>query len=131
MVSSFIGHATGVVYAAFFPDNRRVLSAGNDHCAYIWDAETAQVEKTLENIHLPARLSPDGKYLFAGSEVWDIEAGAVIRALDNAAQDLSCLTLSPDGTMLLTSEFNGFTKVWNVQKHIIKPAGIEKFTVLE
>ncbi|MFB3786612.1 MAG: WD40 repeat domain-containing protein, partial [bacterium] len=67
IVSDFVGHATGVIYARFFPDGRRVLSADNDHRAYIWDTQTAQIEQTFESIHLPARLSPDGRYLFAGA----------------------------------------------------------------
>ncbi len=127
MVSDFVGHATGVVYARFFPDGRRVLSADNDHRAYIWDTNTARIEQTFDSIHLPARLSPDGHYLFAGTEVWDIAAGQIIKILDGAAKDLLCLALSPDGSMLLTSESEGLTKVWDVQEHILKPMGIEEF----
>ncbi len=127
IVSDFVVHATGVVYARFFPDGRRVLSADNDHRAYIWDAQTARIEQTLESIHLPARLSPDGQYLFAGTEVWDIAAGQIIKTLDGEAKDLQCLALSPDGSLLLTSESEGLTKVWKVREHILKPAGIEDF----
>ncbi|NPU99204.1 MAG: hypothetical protein HPY51_18560 [Candidatus Omnitrophica bacterium] len=127
MVSEFVGHATGVVYARFFPDGRRVLSADNDHRAYIWDSQTARIEQTFEFIHLPARLSPDGHYLFAGTEVWDIAAGQIIKILDGEAKDLQCLALSPDGSLLLTSESEGLTKVWKVREHILKPAEIEDF----
>jgi len=127
IVSDFVVHATGVVYARFFPDGRRVLSADNDHRAYIWDAQTARIEQTFDSIHLPARLSPDGHCLFAGTEVWDIASGQIIKILDGEAKDLQCLALSPDGSLLLTSESEGLTKVWKVREHILKPAEIEDF----
>ena len=129
LIASFVGHASGVEYAAFFPDGDRILSTGRDRKAYVWNAEAAEIERTFDGIHLPAQLSPDGKHLFAGSEVWNVETGERIKTLDGVAQDYSCLTLSPDGTMLLTSEYEGFTKVWNVQEHILKPVGVWDYEV--
>jgi len=131
IVADFTIHNASVEYAAFFPDGERVLSIGKDRRALIWNVETTQVEKTLENLHFPAKLSPDGRHLFAGSEVWDIETGQIIKILDDFAQDYACLTLSPDGTQLLTSEEKGLTKIWNVPDHILKLSGIEHFRVYE
>ncbi len=131
IVADFTIHNASVEYAAFFPDGERVLSIGKDRRALIWNVETTQIEKTLENLHFPAKLSPDGRHLFAGSEVWDIESGRIIKTLDDFAQDYACLTLSPDGTQLLTSEEKGLTKIWNVPEHILKPSGIEHFQIYE
>ena len=82
LIASFVGHASGVEYAAFFPDGDRILSADRDRKAYVWNAETAEIDRTFDCIHLPAQLSPDGKHLFAGSEVWNVETDERIKTLD-------------------------------------------------
>jgi WD40 repeat protein len=82
------GHSDDVVFVAFPPNGRRLISAG-DRSVRFWDPHTG---KELGELHGPAyalcgaSLSADGKTLAAGTQLsvvhlWDLEAGKELHQL--------------------------------------------------
>jgi WD40 repeat protein len=87
-----IHHADGVHCATFSPDERTILTTGEDGAARLWDAATGQpltppLRHADRNIYHGA-FSPDGRRLATigpdGIRVWDTETGWPIAALLSA-----------------------------------------------
>jgi WD40 repeat protein len=74
-------HDGWVWRARFDPSGTRVVTAGWDGTVRIWDAETgAELARLRAGKLNDATLSPDGRTVFAGGNIWDAASGALILA---------------------------------------------------
>jgi WD40 repeat protein/serine/threonine protein kinase len=114
-------HDQEVEYAEFSPDGRRVVTAGRDHKARLWDAATGEaVTRPLQHDEIVwrARFSPDGRRIVTTSRdgtarVWDASSGqAVSPALLHGAS-VEDAAFSPDGRWLATACVDGKARVWD------------------
>jgi WD40 repeat protein/tRNA A-37 threonylcarbamoyl transferase component Bud32 len=97
---------------AYSPDGRRLVScARNDSGVKIWDAQTGEAILKLGDFGVwSIALSPDGKRLAAGEQLWDIETAKPILKLPVNAR---AVAFSPDGRRLATGSDGGTAKLWD------------------
>jgi WD40 repeat protein len=81
----FRGHEGPVRGVVFLPDEKRIVSVSSDRTMRMWDVSTQKELKRYGNpervpdnfnTHRPApsvTLSPDGKYLVQGLDLWDVD----------------------------------------------------------
>jgi len=107
----------------FSPDGERLLTAGYDGTARIWDVGSW---RTLHALGTPgsgyleaATFSPDGEHVATASgqggrvRVWDAATGRLVRALPTRGPQF-CASFSPDSELLVTCGGDGVARVWDV-----------------
>ncbi|HIK21267.1 MAG TPA: hypothetical protein IGR15_09460 [Synechococcus sp. M44_DOE_062] len=83
-----------------------LVAANGDPTVYLWDPGSGALLETLKADYPIEQvlLSPDGRYLLAGSTggilVWNLGAGALERTLPQPFASFAALALSPDGRLL-------------------------------
>ncbi|KAK4701398.1 general transcriptional corepressor TUP1, partial [Phenoliferia sp. Uapishka_3] len=128
----FTGHKSEIYSLAFSPDGRRLVSGSGDKTARIWDMETGACVYTLsiddvtvsENGPVDAGvtsvvMSPDGKYLAAGSldtvvRVWDAATGQLLDKLKGHKDSVYSVAFSPDGKFLVSGSLDKTLKMWDM-----------------
>ena len=86
--SELVGHRLDVSSIAFSPDGKRLVSAGRDHDAILWDVETGKALRSLRG-HFgsvaDAQFSPDGRWIVTAGPrsvgLWRAADGRLIRLL--------------------------------------------------
>ena len=103
------GHLDAPVALAFSPDGGRLVSAGRDGVAIVWDVATKKAFHTLKLKNakmwrVGVALSPDGKTLATADNVevklWDLVTGREKAVLAVGRAGPVCLDFSPDGKYL-------------------------------
>ncbi|MCI0461121.1 MAG: protein kinase [Gemmataceae bacterium] len=123
------GHDGGVNSVAFCPQGRRLVSAGNDGTAKVWDLVARKELYTLRGhtkAVCSAVLSPDGQLLATGGadglvKVWDATTGKEIHSLPGikdlpGSKDLMfAVAFRPDGRHLAAvAHWARVVRVWEV-----------------
>jgi len=101
-----------ITSVAFDSDGKRILTAGHDHIAWLWDTQTGKVirrfmgqSKTINR----AVFTPDDKTVITACAdgtvwLWDTETGSVIRQLGGHTSDILTAAISQDGTTLANGQ---------------------------
>jgi WD40 repeat protein/serine/threonine protein kinase len=128
------GHRNIVIDVAFSPDGSRLITAGSDGVAKVWDISTAlraaspgdDTGVTTDQALLTlaghtgdvaaVAFSPDGSRLGTSSEdgtakVWDATTGEELLTLSGHGRILD-LAFSPDGTRLATAGTDGMVRLY-------------------
>ncbi len=116
-------HSSYISRFAVSRDGTKVVTAGHDHTARIWDSQSQQ-ELSILNGHTDslywATFSPDGQFIATASRdqtirIWTVSTGLqhlqIEHPSSDVAQHISCLTYNSDGTTLVSS--NGDLYFWN------------------
>jgi WD40 repeat protein len=125
---SLTGHAvrehsdyTDVNTAVFSPDGLRVVTAGSDHTARIWDATTGEELVKLEG-HTDyvetAEFSSDGRYVATASRddtarVWDTFTGGQLEKLEGHTSWIHTAKFAPDCLHVVTASSDKTARVWD------------------
>jgi WD40 repeat protein len=109
--------------ARFSSDGKRIVTAGADGTARIWDAGTGRRLETLSTGADPVRraaFSPDGtRMLTLGDEVariWDVATHRLLHVLSYPDDSLTSAAFSPNGRLVVTSEFSGTVGIWSAAR---------------
>jgi WD40 repeat protein len=115
--------AKPVSAAVFSPDGSRVLSAGFDNMARVWDTRTGKALAELKGHTDPvvrASFSRDGSRALTASEdhtarVWDPVSGKSIVELKGHTAALRSAVFSPDGSRVVTASQDHTARVWDAR----------------
>ncbi len=118
---SCLGHTDCIRKVLWSPDGTKVLTAGMDGNAIIWNAQDGSMVHTLSSKYSAithCEWSPNGKYIVtAGTEdsifIWEAATGAKIKALLLYVDKTSYLTWNHAGNTLLICSNDGSIIFWN------------------
>ena len=122
----------GIKSVATSPDGQRIVTAGTDNTARIWNAKTG-TELLVVDDHEPVitesgiagvtdvAYSPDGGLLAtSGSDgvvkIRNAETGQALATFTGHVGDVNSVAFSPDGKRLATGGIDSTAKVWDVER---------------
>src|SRR5262249_62212027 len=116
-------HDGAVTDVTFSPDGRWVLTASDDHTAWVWDATTGKPRFDAPLRHdaavLRASFSPDGdRVVTSGADgtarVWDAVTGRQTATLAAHRGPVRDARFSPDGGRVVTASADGSARAWRL-----------------
>jgi WD40 repeat protein len=116
----FRGHEEQVRAAAYSPDMRRVVSAGDDHTIRIWDTFSSRELHCLRGHQgrVGVAVSPDGRQFASSGEdgtvrLWDWD-GCELGCLRGHKGPVWAVAFAPDGRRLVSASRDRTVRVWDV-----------------
>ena len=125
LLRSLTGNDGEVASVSFSPDGGTLASGFNSGAVKLWDVASGKRLKTFKNNNYSVdalAFSPDGSLLAAKAYfemvLWDVAEGQVLRTLQGEPDPLifNCMAISPDGTMLVSGDFEHSVRLWDVAK---------------
>jgi WD40 repeat protein len=115
-----------VVSVAFSADSKRIVTAGGDNTARVYDATTGALQHELKDPAagqgvFSAAFSPDGTRIVTGSwgetpaRVWDASTGKALGELKGLRHAVTKVSYSADGTRILTGCHDQAVRVWDAK----------------
>lgn len=121
ILQRFEDHEGAVNAAAFLPDGKRGLSAGDDGAVWLWDLATGKLLHRF-NGHtakiLALVVSPDGRMAASASwdrtvRLWDLEGRKAGPVLKGHRGPVNAVTFSQDNTRIFTAGYDGTVRSWS------------------
>ncbi|MGQ9896196.1 MAG: WD40 repeat domain-containing serine/threonine protein kinase [Acidobacteriota bacterium] len=121
-IASFLGHVKTIDALALSSDGHALASGGADDAIHFWDliSKTEQAMVRLSG-HAPTSLAylPDGRLISGGRDgklcVWQADETKPVQTVTAHSEAIRALALSPDSSLLATSDWNGVIKLWATQ----------------
>ena len=113
LVALLLGHKNVVRGLSFSPDSSKLISAGYDNRAIIWDVETHAVMRRISFVPDDAKLTS----IDYSKEVRraDLDSSTVIQRLEGEHTDrVSAAAFSHDGQHAVTASWDGSVRLWQV-----------------
>ena len=115
------GHESGISFAAFSPDGKRIVTSSWDRTAKMWDALNGTLLLTFKGHTAQmtsVAFSPDGRRIATSSgdhtaKVWDANTGKELAAFKGHTNWVSSLAFAPDGQRVVTGAWDHTAKEWD------------------
>jgi WD40 repeat protein len=111
-----------VVCMAFSADSKRIVTAGSDNTARVYDATTGALQLQLKHAREVscAAFSPDGTRIVTGGwdetmKVWDASTGKALGELKGHRHAVTKVSYSADGARILTGGLDQAVRVWDAK----------------
>ena len=129
LTSSLAPNSAHVTAVAVSPDQRFIVTGGEDGLARYWDLDRGVLLRTSEHEHgiYSMTISPDGRHLLCGSKrtpgerypgvVWirDFELGILLKTLGGHKGHVTALTMTADSKYVLTGDQHGSVYLWDLE----------------
>ncbi len=129
LVSSLAPNSAHVTAVAISPDQRFIITGGEDGFARIWDIDRGVLLRSLEHEHgiYSMTISPDGRHLLCGSKrtpgerypgvvwVWDFELGVLLKTLSGHMGHVTAITMTADSKYILSGDQHGSVYLWDLE----------------
>jgi WD40 repeat protein len=120
---SLLGHTDDVLFVAFSPDGKRIVSASFDRTIRIWNSETGDMVLDPLRGHTDwvysAVFSPDGRRIASASRdetirIWNSETGEmVLGPLKGHTKPVYSAVFSPDGRLIASASVDHTIRIWD------------------
>ena len=118
---TLVGHTGTVWTAEYSPDGTRILTAGEDGTAKVWDAETGVCVRTFRGhvgpVHCAAFHPTAARAVTAGQDgtarVWDLATGECAHTLRAHAGGVTSVAFAPSGKLLATAGRDLAARLWD------------------
>lgn len=129
LISSLAPNSAHVNAVAVSPDQRFIVTGGDDGITRFWDFDRGVNLRTLEHQHsiYSLLISPDNRYLLCGSKVeplsskpgvvkvWDFELGILLKTLDGHKGHVTSLAMTADSRFILSGGQDGVVHLWDLE----------------
>lgn len=110
-------HDDFVRVVRFSPNNEFVVSGSGDRTVRLWDAATGKPRETLSAGRISSlAVSPDGRLVTAVGQdlqLWDKTMDSPIQTFEGHSREISGVTFSPNGELLVSCSADGTVRVWD------------------
>lgn len=127
------GHVAGINSVAVSSDGSRIVSAGWDNVAILWNAATGERLLTFEGHRfgvLSAAFSADGSRIVTSSrdgtvKVWDTRTGKETLALHGHPEWVQSVDFNSQGTRIATASWDATARIWDARngQHLLTLTG--------
>ena len=114
---------------AVSPDNRYIVTGGDDGIARFWDIDRGIMLRYLEHSQgiYTITISPDGRHMLCGSKkapasdaigmvwIWDFELGMELKALEGHEGNVTALAMTADSRYILSGGQDGIVHLWDLE----------------
>ncbi len=119
------GQSDAVHSIDFSPDNRYLVSGGEDGALKIWDLSTGKVWKNLTEPYTnitKVRFSPNGDFIATASKdqtikLWNVNTGQKIMTYRSHFKAIQALAFSPDGRWIASGGEDQIIKIWEAPSY--------------
>ncbi|MGW8528384.1 nSTAND1 domain-containing NTPase, partial [Nocardiopsis sp. NPDC055824] len=117
------GHNGPVNAVVFSPDGQRLASASDDGTVRVWDAESGEELRTLEDHDdgvSSVVFDPYGRRLASAGDdgtvrVWDLDSQEDPHVLTGHDEPVRSVVFDPDGQLLASASEDGTVRVWDAE----------------
>lgn len=120
-IHTMAGHKHKVMTSAFSNDGKLAATGSWDKTVAIWDLETGKkLQSITTNSPVNAvRFVADNARLVTGGhhpviEMWDVKSGDIVGKLEGHRMGITALSVSPDGTQVLSASIDKTVKLWDI-----------------
>lgn len=100
-----------------------LVSASDDCTVKLWDARTRGEVATLEHDYPVTSVAYADSLVYSGGldnciYAWDVRAEKKTMKMTSHKDTITCLSLHPKGTQLLSHSMDGTLKTWDIQPYV-------------
>lgn len=124
IANNLLGHKGPVVSAQFTFDSRQIISGSSDRCIKLWDVEKGICVRTIMCASKVMDVAALGRGLLGSGHydktvrTYDMRTGALVESAQPHEASLTSVTLSPDGSSILSNSRDSSLKMLDIRANL-------------